>query len=111
MEYWNVSTTTGTTAKVKIAWDPLSVLTPQMTENGMIDMRVAYYNTGSWNELTSSTSGNNNYGDVATANNVAISSGSQSFTTASITPAIARASLSPPGPVCGTPDPGEFYIL
>ena len=28
MEYWSVSTTTGTTAKVKIAWDPLSDLTP-----------------------------------------------------------------------------------
>jgi hypothetical protein len=101
MEYWNVSTTTGAAAKVKIGWDPLSVLTPQMTENGMIDMRVAYYSAGSWNELTSATSGDNYYGDVATANNAAISSAPQSFTTASVTPAVARASLSPPGPVCG----------
>jgi hypothetical protein len=101
MEYWNVSTTIGTSAKVKIGWDPLSVLTPQMTENGMIDMRVAYYSAGSWNELTSTASGDNYYGDVATTGNVAISSGSQSFTTASTTPAVARASLSPPGPVCG----------
>ena len=101
MEYWSVSTTTGTTAKVKIGWDPLSVLTPLMTENGMADMRVAEFNAGSWNEQTSITSGDNNNGDVATTNNVNISATPKDYTTASITSTIARASLSPGGPVCG----------
>jgi hypothetical protein len=102
MEYWSVSTTTGTTAKVKIGWDPKSDLTPLMTENGMADMRVAEYNAGSWNELTSTTSGDNNNGDVATTNNVNISTTPKNYTTASISSTIARASLSPVGPVCGT---------
>ena len=47
----------------------MSDLTPLMTVNGMTDMRVAEYNSGSWNELTSTTSGDNNNGDVATTNN------------------------------------------
>ena len=79
----------------------MSDLTPLMTVNGMLDMRVAEYNAGSWNELSSTTSGDNNNGDVATINNVNISATPKNYTTASITPTIARASLSPGGPVCG----------
>ena len=60
MEYWSVSTSAGTTAKVKIGWDPFSDLTPLTTVNGMADMRVAEYNAGSWNELASTASGNIN---------------------------------------------------
>ena len=101
MEYWSVSTTTVSAAKIRIGWNPLSVLTPSMTENGMIDMRVAEYNAGTWNELASATSGDNYYGEVATAGNVAVSSVPRDFTTASVTRVKARASLSPPGPVCG----------
>ena len=102
MEYWSVSTSAVTTAKVKIGWDPLSVLTPLMTVNGIADMRVAEYNAGSWNELASTATGDNNNGDVATINNVNISPAPKNYTTASITPTIARASLSPAGPACGT---------
>ena len=101
MEYWSVSTSAGTTAKVKIGWDPFSVLTPLMTVNGIADMRVAEFNTGSWNELASTPTGDNNNGDVATINNVNIPATPKNYTTASITPTIARASLSPAGPVCG----------
>ncbi len=67
----------------------------------MADMRVAEFNAGSWNELASTTSGDNNNGDVATTNNVNISTTPKDYTTASITSTIARASLSPTGPVCG----------
>ena len=102
MEYWSVSTSAVTTAKVKIGWDPLSVLTPLMTVNGIADMRVAEYNAGSWNELASTATGDNNNGDVATINNVNILPAPKNYTTASITPTIARASLSPAGPACGT---------
>ncbi len=102
MEYWSVSTSAVTTAKVKIGWDPFSVLTPLMTVNGIADMRVAQYNAGSWNELASTATGDNNNGDVATVSNVNISPAPKNYTTASITPTIARASLSPAGPACGT---------
>nr|MCU0472508.1 HYR domain-containing protein [Bacteroidales bacterium] len=100
-EYWSVSTIAGATAKVKIGWDPLSDLTPLMTENGITDMRVADYNAPFWTELASTTSGNNNNGDVATTNNVNISATPKDFTTASISSTIARASLTPAGPICG----------
>ncbi|MDX9928671.1 MAG: HYR domain-containing protein, partial [Bacteroidales bacterium] len=102
MEYWSVSTTTNTTARVKIGWDPTSDLTPLMTVNGMSDMRVAEDNAGLWTELLSVTSGNNNTGDVATVNNVNISTVPGIFTTASISTTKARASLASPGPVCGS---------
>ena len=102
MEYWSVSTSAVTTAKVKIGWDPFSVLTPLMTVNGIADMRVAQFNAGSWNELASTATGDNNNGDVATVSNVNISPAPKNYTTASITPTIARASLSPAGPACGT---------
>jgi hypothetical protein len=101
-EYWSVSTTMGTTACVKIGWDPTSDLTPAMTMNGLPDMRVAEYNAGSWNELTSTPSGDNNNGDVQTTNNVNISGTPTNYTTASVTPTLPRASLAPSGPVCGT---------
>ena len=101
MEYWRVSTSTGTTAKVKIGWDPLSDLTPLTTVNGMSDMRVAEYNTGLWNELASTASGNINVGDVASTNNVSISVTPAEFTTASISTTIAMALLTPSGLVCG----------
>jgi hypothetical protein len=101
MEYWRVSTSTGTTAKVKIGWDPLSDLTPLTTVNGMSDMRVAEYNTGSWNELPSTASGNDNIGDVESTNSVSVSPTPKDYTTASISSTIAMALLSPTGPVCG----------
>ncbi len=65
-------------------------------------MRVAEYNAGSWNELASVSSGDNYNGDVATTNNVTISTTPKNYTIASINPTIARASLSPVGAVCGS---------
>ena len=101
MEYWSVNTTTGATGKVKIGWDPTSVLTPLMMVGGKADMRVAEYISGSWNELESKASGNNNNGEVETNQKINISTTPQNYTTAGVSPAKARASLSPPGPVCG----------
>lgn len=102
MEYWSISTSGSTLAKVKIGWDPLSVLTPLMTENGIADMRVAEFVSGAWSELASASSGDDNNGDVATISDVNILAAPKNYTTASITPTIARASFSPSGPVCGT---------
>ena len=101
MEYWSVSTSTVATATVKLAWDRKSNLTPLMTTNGLTDMRVAEFNAGSWNELSSVAVGNDYNGDVATINNVSISTTPKDYTIASITPATARASLIPDTPVCG----------
>lgn len=101
-EYWSVSSQTSATAYIKIAWDPQSDLTPLVTTNGISDMRVAEYIAGYWTELTSTTSGNNYYGDVATSGNVNLSSTAKNYTTAAISGTLARAALSPSGPVCGT---------
>ncbi len=79
----------------------MSDLTPLMTVNGLSDMRVAEYNAGSWNELASTASGNNNVGDVASTNNVSVSATPKNYTTASISTTIAMALLAPTGPVCG----------
>ncbi|NOU17724.1 MAG: hypothetical protein HOO91_09210 [Bacteroidales bacterium] len=102
MEYWSVNNTSGAyTAKVKIGWDPFSDLTPLMTVSGISDMRVAEYNAGNWVEQVSTATGDNNNGDVATTNNVNISTTPINYTTASISSTKPRASLNPSGPVCG----------
>jgi hypothetical protein len=101
LEFWSVSSTTTATGVIKIAWDPMSDLTPLMTLNGITDMRVAEFSSGFWTELASVATGNNYYGDVATINNITVSTTPKDYTTASITGTLARASYSPPGPVCG----------
>ncbi len=102
MEYWNVSVPSGGSAYFALDWDPNSDLTPLMTENGISDMRVAYDNSGTWTELTSSATGDNYNGTVTTTDRVAIpSAGSENFTTACINTTKPRARFNPSGPVCG----------
>jgi hypothetical protein len=101
-EYWSVLTTTSASAKVKIGWDPLSDLTPLQTENGMADMRIGEVVAGSWNMHNSVTTGNNTIGEVETSNTVTVTTSAKNFTTASITPGVARASFTSTDPVCGT---------
>ena len=103
-EYWNVKILTGSKdAKIKIGWDNQSDLTPLMTVNGISDMRVADYNTGTskWEQQASTTSGNATLGDVATTNSVTIGATPISFTTASVTTTKPLAALNPSGAVCG----------
>ncbi len=104
-EYWTVSASSGNQAIINLDWDPSSDLTPLMTENGLTDMRVARYNTGStsWEELTSTATGDNNNGTVSTTSRVTIpAAGSSDFTTACINVVKPRAQFSPAGPVCGS---------
>ena len=101
-EYWSLYTNSGSRAKIKLGWDPTSDLTPLMTENGLPDMRVAEYISGSWNELASTASGDINTGDVITDNKINISTIPLNFTIASVAPARARASFTSGAPVCGT---------
>ncbi len=101
-EYWSVSTSSGSNGKIKLGWDPLSYLTPLMTVNGISDMRVAEYAGSTWNEIPSTTSGNNNTGEVETTNTTGISSTPKNFTIASVSPTKPRASFSSTQPVCGS---------
>jgi hypothetical protein len=101
-EYWTVSAPSGSQAYVGIDWDPMSDLTPLMTQNGLTDMRVAYDNAGTWTEITSSASGNNSNGTVTTTNRISIPvAGSTDFTTACVNVTKPRARLNPSGAVCG----------
>ncbi|MDY0099912.1 MAG: hypothetical protein RBR81_11975 [Bacteroidales bacterium] len=100
-EYWSIASSTPTTAKVKIGWDPQSDLTPLMATNGLTDMRVAEFTTGYWSELASNASGDEYTGSVETANSVAILPTARNFTTACVSGTLARASFASVGPVCG----------
>lgn len=101
-EYWTVSAPSGSQAYVGIDWDPMSDLTPLMTQHGLTDMRVAYDNAGTWTEITSSASGNNSNGTVTTTNRISIpAAGSTDFTTACVNVTKPRARLNPSGAVCG----------
>lgn len=103
-EYWTIGSTSGSQAIVNIKWDPLSDLTPLMTQNGITDMRVSNYNTAttSWTELTSTASGDNNNGSVSTVSKVIIpASGSADYTIACINVTKPRARLNPSGAICG----------
>ncbi|MGD9978460.1 MAG: hypothetical protein AB7S54_11060, partial [Bacteroidales bacterium] len=104
-EYWTVSATAGSQAIVNLNWDSSSDLTPLMTENGLSDMRVANYNTGttSWEELASAATGNSSSGTVYTTSRVTVpAAGLANYTLACINTIKPRARLSPPGPVCGS---------
>jgi len=102
MEYWSVnSVKIGSTAKVKLGWDPSSDLPPLMTPNGLADIRVAEFSSGNWNVLSSDATGNDYYGDVTTTDFISISTTPQDFTIASVSQVIPRAKLTPEGPVCG----------
>jgi len=101
MEYWSVSTSTTATAKIQLAWDRKSDLTPLMTPNGLADIRIAEYITSSWNELLSYAIGNDYNGNVATIENISVSATPKSFTIASTSMTIPRASFLSDVPVCG----------
>lgn len=101
-EYWTVSVPSGGSAYLSLDWDSNSDLTPLMTQNGLSDMRVAYDNSGTWTELSSTASGNNNDGTVATTARVSVPiGGSENITTACINTTKPRARFNPSGSVCG----------
>jgi hypothetical protein len=102
---WSISAAPGKQAKVGIAWDSNSDLTPANTQNGNSDMRVAKYDDGNavWNELSSSAMGTNSAGTVTTSSRITIpAEGYSLFSTACINVIKPRAKLTPAGPVCGT---------
>jgi hypothetical protein len=102
-DYWTVTASPADQAIIGLKWDDVSDLTPLMTENGLSDMRVADYNTGTeWTEIGSSASGDNNNGTVTTSSEISLPvGGSSDFTTACINITKPRARLNPTGAVCG----------
>ncbi len=102
LEYWSVSSSVASSARLKIGWDPQSELTPLMTVNGLADMRVAEYLSGLWTELPSVATGNSSTGEVETAGSVSISSTPADFTTATVSGTLARASFASFAPICGS---------
>ena len=103
-DYWTVTANSGDQATIGIKWDPVSDLTPLMTQNGLNDMRVADYNTGTskWEEITSTASGDNNNGEVSTSSEITLpGGGSSDLTTACVNVTKPRARLNPAGAVCG----------
>lgn len=100
-EYWTVSSAIATNAKIRIAWDPQSDLTPLMATHGINDMRVAEYISGLWTSINSVTTGDEYNGTVETRHNVSISTTGSNFTSACISGTLARAAFSAIGSVCG----------
>ncbi|MFN8256849.1 MAG: T9SS type A sorting domain-containing protein [Bacteroidales bacterium] len=101
LEYWGVTATSAVNGKVSIGWDAQSNLTAAMTQNGLIDMRVADYDGAFWNQIVSTATGSLAVGEVSTTNDVSFSTTQKNFTTASITTTKPSARLAPTGPVCG----------
>ncbi len=102
LEYWSVSSSAASSARLKMGWDPQSELTPIMTVNGLPDMRVAQYITGLWTELASVASGNSSTGEVETAGSVSLTSTPADFTTATVSGTLARATFASFAPICGS---------
>lgn len=101
-EYWTVKSSGNYQAKVKIGWDAFSELNPLMTQNGVSDMRVAWYNTVSnqWEELASVATGTPLNGTVETVASDAMPGTGKSYTTATISSTKPIATLNPSGAVC-----------
>jgi hypothetical protein len=101
-EFWTLRSTGNYQARIKIGWDASSDLNPQMTQNGLVDMRVAEYNTGisQWDEIASTATGTLLNGSVETSASVAVPVTGKNFTTATVTSTKPIAALNPAGAVC-----------
>ncbi|MBN1158028.1 MAG: hypothetical protein JXA61_01495 [Bacteroidales bacterium] len=67
-EYWHVEGPAGKQAYVKLRWDEQSDVTPLTTQNGISDLRIAEYNTGtsSWEAQSTLASGDDYDGTAQT---------------------------------------------
>ncbi len=96
IEYWGVKATGARTANISLGWSPTSDLTPLMTVNGLSDMNVTQFITGSWQQLASTPTGSTTNGTVVTNSGVSFVANVQAnFTTASITTTAPKATLNP----------------
>ena len=102
-EYWSITPAVPSQAIVKLNYYPNSDITPLTTQNGLPDMRVAVYNTGSsqWNAISSTAAGNNYNGIVSTSGVISLPALTNNYTLAAVTTIIPKAKFSPTGPICG----------
>ncbi|MBK7134350.1 MAG: Ig domain-containing protein [Bacteroidales bacterium] len=99
MEYYTVTSTAGKQSKININWTPSSDVTPLIT-GGMSFIRVANFLAANWNEIATSSAGNNLNGTASTIG-LLTSNGSDDYTLAAVTNLKPRAQFTPTGPVCG----------
>ena len=99
MEYFTITSAAGSKSKVNINWTPTSDVNPLIT-GGVSNIRIANYSAGSWLEVPSTASGDNNNG-TASSSGLVTYTGSDDYTLGSLTTLIPRAAFNPPGPVCG----------
>ena len=108
LEYWTMTTASTANGYVKIGWDNTSGLIPSVTLNGLADMRIAQFNSGTskWEQVgnasTAVTSGTVNLGDVTSTTPVAIGSLGLRYTIASVSLAKPFARFTSTSDVCGT---------
>jgi hypothetical protein len=104
LEFWKVTTATNADAYIRIGWDAQSNLTAAMTENGLIDMRLATFNTSvsRWEQVIPAIASGGLYnGSVSSSSAVTINNTGVDFTIASVTTTTPSARLTPSGAVCG----------
>jgi len=103
-EYWNVSSVSGNKAIVNIKWSASSDLSPIMTQNGILDMKIAQYDgiNNYWTQLASSASGDNNSGSAQTSSLISMpANGNYNFTLGCLNQVKPTVKFAPAGPVCG----------
>lgn len=101
-EFWTLKALSGSKSIINITWNPESDVTPLVTQNGLSDMSIGIYNTGtsSWNQVISSALGDD-YNGTASTSGFTTSTGSNDYTLASLTILRPKAKLDPLGPICG----------
>ncbi len=99
-EYWHIKGPAGKQAYVKLRWDPLSDVTPLTTLNGISDIRVAEYNTGStsWVGQNTTASGDNYNGTAQTDDKMTLDE--HDYTLGSISALKPRASFASTADAC-----------
>jgi hypothetical protein len=100
VEYWHVKGPPGKQAYVELRWDPQSDITPLTTQNGITDIRVAEYNTGTslWVAQNTTASGDDYNGTAQTDNKMNLDE--HDYTLGSVSVLKPRASFASTAPVC-----------
>ena len=99
-EYWNVQALAGSKSVININWNPESDITPLVTQNGLTDITISSYSSGSWQRVNTTAAGDD-YNGTASTSALETSAGSNDYTLASLSLLRPKAKLDPTGPTCG----------
>jgi hypothetical protein len=100
-ELWQVSTPGGGEAKVQLAWDADSDITPLMTEHGLSDIRVVQYDGAEWQEIASVANGTNTSGFVISDSRIVIPAAGLNVATATVNTNKPKVRFNPDATICG----------